>query len=275
MPTRSALDITDTVTQETQRTGTPMLGAAVGQQAAFVRALVDEVDRYHPEDRVVASLHDQLGDELIRLARMVEAALALREEALQDRKRVIDVLVVDDEEDALRASTAVLRALGYPCRTARSGEEALREFDREPAATVLADWSMPGMNGLELCAALKRREPRPYVLLATGHADGARLLDGVRGGADDFLRKPLDLDELEARLLSASRLLGALNVVTDLERRLRDARTGSEACARIALDRKIGGPLLGPSAYFMKSPPVQYRDEDAHRMVGEFAAGEA
>jgi myo-inositol-1-phosphate synthase len=44
-------------------------------------------------------------------------------------------------------------------------------------------------------------------------------------------------------------------------------------CATVALDRGIGGPLLGPSAYFMKSPPVQYRDEDAHRMVEEFAAG--
>jgi myo-inositol-1-phosphate synthase len=45
-------------------------------------------------------------------------------------------------------------------------------------------------------------------------------------------------------------------------------------CAKIALDRGIGGPLLGPSAYFMKSPPVQYHDDVAHRMVEEFAAGE-
>ena len=44
-------------------------------------------------------------------------------------------------------------------------------------------------------------------------------------------------------------------------------------CAKIAKDRRIGGPLLGPSAYFMKSPPVQYHDDDAHRMVEEFAAG--
>ncbi|HLI16374.1 MAG TPA: inositol-3-phosphate synthase [Acidimicrobiales bacterium] len=44
-------------------------------------------------------------------------------------------------------------------------------------------------------------------------------------------------------------------------------------CARIALDRGIGGPLLGPSAYFMKSPPVQYRDEEARRLVEDFAAG--
>jgi myo-inositol-1-phosphate synthase len=44
-------------------------------------------------------------------------------------------------------------------------------------------------------------------------------------------------------------------------------------CVKIALDRGIGGPLTGPSAYFMKSPPVQYHDDEAHRMVEEFAAG--
>ena len=45
-------------------------------------------------------------------------------------------------------------------------------------------------------------------------------------------------------------------------------------CAKLALDRGIGGPLLGPSAYFMKSPPVQFHDDEAHRMVEEFAAGD-
>jgi myo-inositol-1-phosphate synthase len=45
-------------------------------------------------------------------------------------------------------------------------------------------------------------------------------------------------------------------------------------CAKLALDRGIGGPLLGPSAYFMKSPPVQYRDEEAREMVEAFARGE-
>ncbi len=44
-------------------------------------------------------------------------------------------------------------------------------------------------------------------------------------------------------------------------------------CAKVALDRRIGGPLIGPSAYFMKSPPVQFHDEDAHRLVEEFANG--
>ncbi|HEV7685606.1 MAG TPA: hypothetical protein VGQ80_03500, partial [Acidimicrobiia bacterium] len=45
-------------------------------------------------------------------------------------------------------------------------------------------------------------------------------------------------------------------------------------CAKLALDRGIGGPLLGPSAYFMESPPVQYTDAEAHDAVEAFAAGE-
>ncbi len=44
-------------------------------------------------------------------------------------------------------------------------------------------------------------------------------------------------------------------------------------CARVALDRGIGGPIMGPSAYFMKSPPVQFHDDIAHNMVNEFAEG--
>jgi myo-inositol-1-phosphate synthase len=45
-------------------------------------------------------------------------------------------------------------------------------------------------------------------------------------------------------------------------------------CAKLALDRGIGGPLVGPSAYFMKSPPVQYHDDICHQMVEDFAAGD-
>jgi myo-inositol-1-phosphate synthase len=44
-------------------------------------------------------------------------------------------------------------------------------------------------------------------------------------------------------------------------------------CAKLALDRGIGGPLIGPSSYFMKSPPVQFTDEEAHQMVEAFIAG--
>jgi len=215
MPTRYALDLADDVAGNTRRPGAPALRVGVGEQVAFVRALVDEVERRGPEDRRVVPLREQLGEELRRLAQLLEGTLTTEEAAPPER--VIDVLVVDDHPDGLRATVAVLVSLGYPCRSAPDGEEALREFDRASAAIVLSDWSMPGMSGLELCAALKARERRPYVILATAFPDNVRFLDGVRWGADDFLRKPLDLEELEARLLSASRLLHAVDAVTALQ----------------------------------------------------------
>ncbi len=218
MPTQSALTLVDALLAKTLSTEAPALADAVRQQVAFVRALIDEVDRHGPESRRVVPARDQLGDELLRLAQLLERTLSRGEAA--GPERVLDVLVVDDDADARRAAAAVLHSLGYPCRTAADGEAALREFDREPAAIVLTDWSMPGMSGLTLCSLLKRRERRPYVIVATAFPDEARLVDGgVRGGADDFLRKPLDVEELTARLLSATRLLRAVDTLTALDER--------------------------------------------------------
>jgi CheY-like chemotaxis protein len=196
-------------------------------QAAFVRALVDEVERHHPEDRRVTALHEQLGEELGHLAQLMGGQLAAGASALEGAP--VDVLAVDDDDDARRAIMAALRALGYPCRAARDAEEALREHAQRPAAIVLSDWNMPGMSGLELCAALKQREPRPYVILVTAFHENARALDGVRRGADDFLHKPIDLDDLEARLLAASKLVRALRAVSDLNDRLHAAAAAPPA----------------------------------------------
>jgi CheY-like chemotaxis protein len=220
MPIQSALTLVDTIAEETQRACTALPYGALGAQVAFVRALVDEVERHHPSDRRVVSLRNQLGEELARLAQLIEGGARVSPTGDTPETRPIDILVVEDEAAALRASMMVLKSFGYRCRTARDGEEALREFDREPAAIVLSDWCMPGMSGLDLCVALKRREPPPYVILATAFRDNERLLDGVRRGADDFLHKPLDIDELDARLMSASRLIRAVRAVTALNERL-------------------------------------------------------
>jgi sigma-B regulation protein RsbU (phosphoserine phosphatase) len=69
------------------------------------------------------------------------------------------------------------------------------------------------MTGLELCQALKREMWFPYVILATGYSEAERMLEGVDAGVDDFLLKPIDVDQLEARLLAASRLLRAMRAV--------------------------------------------------------------
>ena len=214
MPTQSALTLVETaVARGTTHAGQPQPGDPLRAQAAFARALIDEVERLHPENRDRAPLREQLGEELARLAQLVKGAGGAPPPEEAAEAQLVDVLVVDDDDDTRQAMVQGLESLGYPCRSARDAEEGLDEYDRRPAAIVLSDWCMPGMSGLELCAALKGREPRPYVILATAFHDNARLLDGVRGGADDFLRKPIDLDELEARLFAGVRLLGAIGAL--------------------------------------------------------------
>jgi sigma-B regulation protein RsbU (phosphoserine phosphatase) len=211
MSTQTVLRLVNKLAGETPFPGT-------SSQAAFVRALVDEVERHHPADAAVAPLREQLGDELGQLVQLIERSLGVPPAVVQGRP--VDVLIVDDEDDARDAVAMAVGAFGYPVRTARDADEALRELAREPAAIVLSDWFMPGMSGLDLCAALKQRGPASYFILATGFHESPLLLEAVRGGVDDFLRKPLDLDELEARLVSASRLIRSLRAVEALRSRM-------------------------------------------------------
>ena len=221
MPKESALKLVDAIADEAARTG--QAGADLRAQVAFIRALLHEVESYHPAERWIPSLHEQLGDELATLAQLVRrGSTGGAAEGEAEPAKPIDVLVVDDDEDGRRAAIAVLRDLGYPCRAAEDADAALREIEREPAAIVLTDWSMPGMSGLDLCATLKRREPQPYVILVTAFPEEARAIAVGPGRADDFLKKPVDLDELETRLRGASRLIHAFRTVSAMNERLRE-----------------------------------------------------
>jgi CheY-like chemotaxis protein len=190
---------------------------ALRAQAAFVRALVDEVARYDPCDRRVAALHEQLGDELSRLAALAPGGQSQGD--VVELTSPLDVLVVDDDDSARGAMAILLRGLGFPCRTAASPREALVEYENRPAAIVLSDWRMPEMSGLELCRAIKHRDPHVYVLLVTAHED-AGLLNEVRGGVDDFLAKPIDIDDLAVRLGAAERLVRAVRLAESVKIRL-------------------------------------------------------
>jgi DNA-binding response OmpR family regulator len=125
---------------------------------------------------------------------------------------------VDDDSAALNAVARIARDAGYTCRTAASGEEAIAQQTHSRADILISDLNMPEMSGLELCRTLKAQDPRLYVLLVTAQED-ARSLEGVRGGVDDFLPKPVDIGELVIRLGAAERLVRALHVVE----RVRDA----------------------------------------------------
>lgn len=116
-----------------------------------------------------------------------------------------------------------VHALGHACRAAADGEQAWRLLEERSADVVLADWEMPGLSGAELCRRIRSVENGAYTyfILMTGHHDREHLLEGMSAGADDYQKKPIDLDELEARLVSASRVVTLHRRLNDREKELR------------------------------------------------------
>jgi diguanylate cyclase (GGDEF)-like protein len=121
---------------------------------------------------------------------------------------LLRVLVVDDENDCRASLECAVRSLGHSCSTARDGVEAWEKYEADRADVILADWNMPRMDGLDLCHRVRgddRGRPYTHFIFVTGNDDKAHFIRGMRAGADDYLAKPVDLDELEARLEAARR----------------------------------------------------------------------
>lgn len=120
------------------------------------------------------------------------------------------VLVVDDSRAQRRILALSLRRWGYAVAEAASGEEALALCRNQPFDIILSDWMMPGMTGLEFCRAFRAlpHDSYGYFLLLTSKSEKAEVASGLDGGADDFLTKPVNPDELRARLRAGERILG-------------------------------------------------------------------
>ena len=108
------------------------------------------------------------------------------------------VLVVDDDRSIRDTLVEHLSQIGYDGRAASSAEEALSQLASINPAVVITDVRMPGINGLELLSTIVERQPSVKVLVMTAHEDMQTAIGAMKGGAVDYLVKPLDLDELEA-----------------------------------------------------------------------------
>jgi FixJ family two-component response regulator len=113
------------------------------------------------------------------------------------------LLLVDDEEGIRRVLALTLADMGWKVRAAASGEEALALFRQEPAAIVVTDVKMPGMDGLALLQAVKALDPECEVVLITGHGDMDLAIQGIKLDAADFIAKPLRDDALSIALSRA------------------------------------------------------------------------
>ncbi len=130
------------------------------------------------------------------------------------------VLAVEDDPVARRVLVQALKRLGHDVVEAAHGEEALRILSSDPIRVVVSDWLMPGMDGLELCRKIRERTQADYVyfiLLTAQSADVHNQLEGIEAGIDDFLTKPLAVQELWMRLRVAERILRFATQVKQLE----------------------------------------------------------
>jgi two-component system, cell cycle response regulator len=120
------------------------------------------------------------------------------------------ILIADDESVSRRMLQTFLRKWGYDVVVAEDGDAAWESL-RVPDAPRMAllDWMMPGQNGVDICRALRRlrSEPYTYILLLTAKGAKESVVEGLESGADDYLTKPFNPQELKARMRVGSRLL--------------------------------------------------------------------
>ena len=112
------------------------------------------------------------------------------------------ILVVDDDPNSLDIVQTFLESRGYTVYTASDGKEALAKLDEFHPALMLLDVMMPGMDGWEVARVVKNhpnfKEVR--VIMLTARSDFTDKHQGLRAGADDYIVKPIRLEELERRV---------------------------------------------------------------------------
>jgi sigma-B regulation protein RsbU (phosphoserine phosphatase) len=130
------------------------------------------------------------------------------------------VLVVDDSRAQRRLVSAALLRLGYQVAEAGSGAEALEFCRTHPVDLVVSDWMMPGMDGLSFCRAFRglKRDSYGYFILLTSKSDKHEVALGLDAGADDFLAKPVNPDELRARISAGERIVRMERELTEKNR---------------------------------------------------------
>lgn len=123
------------------------------------------------------------------------------------------ILSVEDDERIRTAVKLALEDEGWSVEEADTGEEALNSFQRQPADVVLIDIMLPGIDGFDVCRAIRRTSDVPIVMV-TARADTHDVVAGLEAGADDYLTKPFAPKELSARiraLLRRARATDATN----------------------------------------------------------------
>jgi putative two-component system response regulator len=121
----------------------------------------------------------------------------------------VKILIADDDDIAVEVLAYTLSKFGYEVAVARNGREALDLVRSGQFRIVVSDWEMPEMTGVELCREIRRRSASGYVyfILLTSRQGTQSVVDGLSSGADDFVSKPFQPQELLVRIRAGERIL--------------------------------------------------------------------
>jgi DNA-binding response OmpR family regulator len=115
----------------------------------------------------------------------------------------VSVLVADDDRITVRVLEKQLRARGHEVRVVYAGADAWNELQSDaPPLVAVLDWTMPGMSGPELCRNVRARAGAPftYLMLLTGRDQSNDVTAGMKAGADEYVKKPFELEDLLKRV---------------------------------------------------------------------------
>ena len=127
---------------------------------------------------------------------------------MSDRHTRAKLLLIDDESQILRTLQVTLSSQGYEIKTASNGLDGLIAFREWRPDLVITDLSMPEMSGVELCREIRAIAPTPIIVLSVREQEGAKVA-ALDAGADDYVTKPFNIQELKARIRAHLRRQGA------------------------------------------------------------------
>ncbi len=136
------------------------------------------------------------------------------------------ILIAEDDFTSRLMLQEIFEKWGYKVILTEDGEEAWRILAKPDAPRLaVLDWVMPGMDGVEVCKKIKEMERNDpvYIILLTGRTSKDDIIQGFEAGADDYMTKPFDENELRARIRVAQRMLDIQAVLTEKVEKLEEA----------------------------------------------------
>ena len=157
----------------------------------------------------------------------------------------VNILVVGDKAQERELVVQTVTDLGHTARQAEDGEQGLRAYLEHGFDIVISDFIMPGMDGLELCRRIRSQpgDSYTYILVASSLSEKRHVLAGFEAGVDDYLGKPLDVDELRVRLISAVRVTAIHAELAQKNRELAEASSKLLAQSRRDPLTEVGNRL--------------------------------